>query len=63
MTNYTGTQVLTDVGRGEAIRQLGEAKTLTVTPENIEKYECTENVLKGDIKFQQQSGVIPHSGK
>lgn len=37
MTNYMDTQILTDVGRVESVRQLGKVKTLMVIPKNSKK--------------------------
>lgn len=38
------TQITTDVGWGEGVRQLGEAKTLPMTTEKSNKQECREKV-------------------
>lgn len=37
MANYMGIQIIIDVGWDKSVRQLGEVKTLTVTPENSKK--------------------------
>lgn len=62
MSNYIGTQVLTDVGWGEDIRQLGEAETQwhlkTLKNKNAQKM-----YFKRRHKIQQQAGVIQRRGK